>query len=68
MATAAEIKTAIGDSAKDGIKSATSDGVTTTMDSLKDRIAAERYLAENTAVDKPHRGLRFTKLRSPGTA
>lgn len=68
MATADEIKSAIGESAKAGIKMAVSDGVAVTAMSIDEQIKAERHLADSAAIDRPHRGMRFTKLRSPGTA
>ena len=36
------------------------------LHSLPDQIAADKYVAGKTAVEKKHRGLRFTKLRAGG--
>ena len=33
---------------------------------LTDQIAAAKHLGGNAAMDEPHQGLRFTKLRMPG--
>lgn len=33
--------------------------------SLPDQIAADQYAKASAATSKPHRGLRFTKLRMP---
>jgi hypothetical protein len=48
-------------------KQAMADGVSTTAHSLPDLIQAEQYAAAKRAVNKPHRGLRFSKLVPPGT-
>jgi hypothetical protein len=34
--------------------------------SIPDQIAADRYLASKRAANKPHRGMRFTRIIPPG--
>lgn len=48
-------------------QSATSDGQSVTMPKVDDVIKADKYLRQKEAEDKAHRGLRITKLKSPGT-
>jgi len=44
------------------------DGVVADQHPLPDQIEADRYLRSREAAEKPHRGLRFTKLIPPGAA
>jgi len=42
------------------------DGTVAEQHSLRDQIAADRYLKGAKAVENPTRGLRFTKIKPPG--
>lgn len=61
-----EIRQAIEENAK-GPKQVSSDGTSVQQHSIDDQIKADRHLAQQDAAKKPRRGLRFTKLISPGS-
>ncbi|RMF87435.1 MAG: hypothetical protein D6741_20565 [Planctomycetota bacterium] len=56
---------AIRDNAQ-GPAEVSGDAGTVKQQSLKDQIAADRYLASKEAVKSPQRGVRFNKLVPPG--
>lgn len=45
---------------------AAGDSVSVEQHSIQDQIAADRYLASKRAANKPHRGLRFSRIIPPG--
>ncbi|MFW6119171.1 MAG: hypothetical protein ACOC7S_02445 [Planctomycetota bacterium] len=49
-----------------GPRSAKGDVGEVRQHSLKDQVAADRYLASREARSKPHKSLRFAKLSPPG--
>ena len=49
-----------------GPKSASGDSGSMTQHDLTQQIEADKYVAGKTAMAKPNRGLRFTKLLAPG--
>lgn len=55
------IETAAGDP-----KKVVGDAATVEQHPLKDVIAADNHLATVAAMARPHRGLRFTKMRASG--
>jgi hypothetical protein len=67
MATQAELNQAILDDAAAGIARASNDQGSVELLSIEDRIKARDAAAQGDAASKPHRGLRITKLNSPGT-
>ncbi len=60
-----EVKDAIEKNAK-GPRRAKGDVGEVQQHSLKDQVAADRYLASREARSKPHKALRFAKLSPPG--
>lgn len=60
-----DIADAIAENAA-GPKSVTSDGMNVSQHSIGDQIKAQRHLENEEAAGQKHRGLRITKLRSPG--
>ncbi|MFO7958342.1 MAG: hypothetical protein R6X33_14745 [Candidatus Brocadiia bacterium] len=60
-----ELKDAIEKNAQ-GPRSAKGDVGEVQQHSLKDQLAADRYLASKESGDKPTKSLRFTKLSPPG--
>jgi len=60
-----DIQQAIRDNAQ-GPTRGTGDAGSVEQHSIDEQIRADRHLAEQTAAKKPRRGLRFTKLISPG--
>jgi len=48
-------------------KKVTGDAGSVEQHPINDQIDAERYEKNKEAVEKPHRGLRFTKMIPPGT-
>lgn len=67
-AVAADIEQALIDSATEGVRTVSVDGLTVSGHSLADQIAADKYLKSQneTAAVQPHRGLRFSKMIPPG--
>lgn len=61
-----EIQQAIVENAT-GPKKVQNDQISVEQHGLPDQVKADQYLREVGAVKKPHRGIRFTKLISPGT-
>lgn len=49
-----------------GPAKASGDSMTVEQHSIQDQIAADRYLASKAAANKPHRGMRFTRIVPPG--
>lgn len=49
-----------------GPKKVVSDGVSVEQHPIQDQIAADKYVEGQTAASRKHRGIRFTKLISPG--
>ena len=49
-----------------GPAKASGDSVSIEQHSIQDQIAADRYLASKRAANKPHRGMRFTRIIPPG--
>ena len=47
-------------------ESVAADGVVVRGRSIDDLIKADKYLAEQAAAAKPHRGLRFSRVIPPG--
>lgn len=45
---------------------ASGDSISVEQHSIQDQIAADRYLASKAAANKPHRGMRFTRIIPPG--
>lgn len=68
--TQAELEDLIADVIAAGAEpsSASSDGLSVSAHSLGDRLKAINASAAVDGMDKPQRGLRFTKLRPPGAA
>lgn len=66
MATTDDVKNAAMDNAVAGIASSSADGVSVSVLKPADQLAALDKLSANEATKKPHRGVRFTKLISPG--
>lgn len=66
MPTTDDIRDAVTTDAEAGIESATIDGNTVKRRSLKETLDIADRLDGTTAAANPHRGLRFTVLRSPG--
>jgi len=62
-----DVKDAIEKNAQ-GPQSAKGDVGEVRQHSLKDQVAADRYLASREAGEKPTQALRFTKLSPPGAA
>lgn len=60
-----DFKDAIRENAT-GPAEVTIDGQTVKQHSLKDQIEADRHLTTGQAADHPRRGIRFSKLVSPG--
>ncbi|TWT40502.1 hypothetical protein RAS1_42140 [Phycisphaerae bacterium RAS1] len=60
-----EIKDAIVENAQ-GPKRVESDGITVEQHALRDQVAADQHVSAQTGAAQAHRGLRFTKLNSPG--
>lgn len=67
VATSADIKQGIIDDAASGIAKATNDQGSVEAMSIKDRILADQYTNQKDAAGNANRGLRFTRLRTPGT-
>lgn len=66
LATSADIKQGIIDDAASGIAKATNDQGSVEAMSIKDRILADQYTSQKDAAANANRGLRFTRLRTPG--
>ena len=66
--TPAEIAAAIAQMAEDGVKKASSDQGTIEKYDLDQLIRAQQFAAGSAAVVNPHRGLRFSVMRPPGSA
>lgn len=49
-----------------GPASASSDAGSVSQHNLKDQIAADKYLSSGTNATASHRGILFTKIKSPG--
>ena len=60
-----DVKDAIEKNAQ-GPRSAKGDVGEVQQHSLKDQVAADRYLASKESGDNPTRSMRFTKLSPPG--
>lgn len=56
------------DLANAGVKSVTTDGITTEATNPKDLIALDQYLAQKVAMTRRNRGMRFSKLIPAGAA
>lgn len=67
-AVAADIEQALIDSATEGVRTVSVDGLTVSGHSLQDMIEAKKFLdsQNTTAAAQPHRGLRFSKMIPPG--
>ena len=67
-ATAADIEQSLIDSATEGVRTVSVDGLTVSGHSLLEQIEADKYLKSqsSTAMAQPHRGLRFSKMIPPG--
>lgn len=52
----------------EGPKRATGDTGSVEQHSPSEQAAGDRYLATKTAMTKPHRGIRITRLVPPGAA
>lgn len=63
---ASEIKDAIVDNAT-GPRKVDGDEASVEQHNLRDQIAADKHVASSDGVAKKHRGIRMTKLISPGT-
>jgi len=61
-----DLREAIVQNATDGIASVSVDGLTVTAKNVREQIEAETHLASQAASVKPHFGMRFTRLVSPG--
>lgn len=66
MATSDDIKQGIIDDAAAGIAKATNDQGSVEAMPIKDRILADQYTKQTDAMSNANRGLRFTRLRTPG--
>lgn len=49
-----------------GPAKASGDSISVEQHSIQDQIAADRYLASKRAANRPHRGLRFSRIVPPG--
>lgn len=67
MPTQEELNQAMLTDAIEGIAEATNDQGSVKLMSIEDRKKAGAMAAGDAAAALPHRGLRFTKLNSPGT-
>jgi len=67
MSTVNDLHQAILDDAVEGVAKATNDQGSVELMSIDDRKKALTVAESGAAAAQPHRGLRFTKLISPGT-
>lgn len=65
MPDADDIKDALASDLEAGIQSTSLAGQTTTLMPVEDRIAGAQFVAGETAKQKPHRGMMFTKFIPP---
>lgn len=61
-----DVKTQIEENAQ-APRRVSADGVEVDEHPLQDQIAADRYLDSQTSQANPSRGLRFTRLKPPGS-
>lgn len=66
MAEPSDIRDAVATDAEAGIQSVAADGTQVTAQDPMKRLDVADRLDGRTAAELPARGLRFTKLRSPG--
>ena len=67
MPSPTEIKEAMEQAAEDGIQFASGDQGAVRKYSIEDQIKAINFAQGSSSVENPHRGLRFTKMRPPGS-
>ena len=67
-AVAADIEQALINSATEGVRTVSVDGLTVSSHSLAELIEAKKFLdsQSTTSAAQPHRGLRFSRMIPPG--